>query len=413
MQDPLTASAVPLPAGSMQRGVKEPKIIGIGALTVLSFTAGICRAQSASPPIETVAASPAPADTARFSITLEPTAWWFRDSPAPVPLVTDGLVGNPGTNVLLGGRRLDTRAHLGLRLTAAAALNVRWGVEVSAFYAPRRSTERSVRSTGAPGSTDLFVPFFDVTSNAESISEISFSPVFAGSAREELTTSLLGGELNGVRSLPARGFVKVDLLGGVRFLRLRETFTFTTSSPNIPPEPADVFETRDEFKTTNRFAGLQLGGRARRDWGAFFATATAKVTLGAMSQSVAIDGFLVTNDFNALGATQTFSGGYFALPSNIGRHSRRVFAVVPELKVDLGYRVGRFASISLGYTLLYASNVVRPTQQINRNINPTQSLAYGGSPPPVLQGAPEPSFDFNSTSFLAQSVHLGLAVRFQ
>ena len=44
--------------------------------------------------------------------------------------------------------------------------------------------------------------------------------------------------------------------GGPRrlsLLRLKETYTFATDSPNIPPHPADVFLTTDQFETTNNF----------------------------------------------------------------------------------------------------------------------------------------------------------------
>ena len=42
--------------------------------------------------------------------------------------------------------------------------------------------------------------------------------------------------------------------------------------------------------------------------------------MGAMVQSVDVSGSLVTNDYSNFGPTQTFSGGYFALPTNIGSY---------------------------------------------------------------------------------------------
>ena len=49
-----------------------------------------------------------------------------------------------------------------------------------------------------------------------------------------------------------------------------------------------------------------------------------------MVQSVDIDGQLVTNDFNNFGHRRRCRG-YFAQPTNIGSHTRSVFAVVPEV----------------------------------------------------------------------------------
>jgi Putative beta barrel porin-7 (BBP7) len=338
--------------------------------------------------------------------------WWFKDSPAPVPLITDGLVGQPGTRVFLGDEGLDTSANPGFRVTAGYGLTERWGVEGSFLYIPSRSTSKSVSSSGQFGSTNLILPFFDVTQNAESGTEISSAPTFRGSAREELSNSLMGAEANGTWALALGRPWQVDLLGGFRWLRLHETYTFTTSSPFIPPNPVDIWNTTDKFDAFNNFYGAQLGARARYDWGPWFASGTVKVGVGAMVQTVEISGSLVTNDFTDFGPTQTFPGGYFALPTNIGTHTRTVFGVVPEMGLNVGYQITPGMSVFVGYTMLYANNVVRPGNQINRNINTTQSVSWVGEPPATLQGPAQPSFKSNGSDFWAQGLNVGLAFRF-
>jgi Putative beta barrel porin-7 (BBP7) len=86
--------------------------------------------------------------------------------------------------------------------------------------------------------------------------------------------------------------------------------------------------------------------------------------------------------------------------------------VVPEVALNLGYRLRSQATIYVGYSFLYASNVARPGEQINRNINPTQTVAYGNDPPATLVGAAQPAFNFNTTNFWAQTLAVGLAYRF-
>jgi Putative beta barrel porin-7 (BBP7) len=76
--------------------------------------------------------------------------------------------------------------------------------------------------------------------------------------------------------------------------------------------------------------GLQVGARAAYDQGPWVASVIGKLALGTMQQSVSVNGFLETNDYNDYGPTQIFPGGYFALRSNIGDHSHNAFAVVPE-----------------------------------------------------------------------------------
>jgi opacity protein-like surface antigen len=350
-------------------------------------------------------------DARGFSVSAEALVWWFKGNATP-PLATDGLFNEPGTKVFLGGSDLDTDPNPGFRVTAAYSLTERWGVEGSFLYVPPRSTRKTVSSSGQPGSTDLWIPFIDPNIPAESLAELSATGFFAGSATEELRNSLLGAELNATMRLPAMGSFRLEALGGFRYLRLKETYTFSTDSPNIPPEPADVFRTTDQFETTNNFYGPQVGARVRLDRGGFSLSGAVKVAFGAMVQSVDIDGQLVTNDFNNFGAPQTFVGGYFAQPTNIGSHTRSVFAVVPEVGLTLGYQITRRISVFAGYTFLYVSNVLRAPGQVNRTINPVGVPAITGDPPGPRPGPAQPSFKFQSSDFWAQGLNFGLALRF-
>ena len=58
------------------------------------------------------------------------------------------------------------------------------------------------------------------------------------------------------------------------------------------------------------------------------------------------------------------------------------------------------------------SNVVRPGNQINRDINWTQTTAYTEDPNAKLVGPAQPQFQYNDSSFWAQGINVGLAVRF-
>jgi hypothetical protein len=353
-----------------------------------------------------------PRDPGGFSVSAEALVWWLKGSPAPTPLVSDGFLDDPGTKVFLGGEDLDTNPNPGLRVTLGYALDRRWGVEGSVFYLPTRSTTRSVSSSGLAGSQNLLIPFFDPTLHRENVTGLSAAGDFSGSAREELSSSFLGAELSATRALVSTPAWRVDLLGGFRYLRLRETYAFSTSSPFVPPQPLDIWETKDEFDATNNFYGAQLGVRCRLDRGPWFVGGVVKLALGAMAQSVDIDGFLLTNDFNGFGAPQRFAGGYFAQPTNIGTRDRTVFAVVPEVGLTLGYRLCRWASVSVGYTFLYVSDVARPGLQVDRTINPTQSASFGGTPPTTLQGPAHPAFKFEGSDVWAQGINFGLTLRF-
>lgn len=356
---------------------------------------------------------PAPmAAASRWSVSAEALFAWFKNSPTPVPIITDSYADDPNVNVLLGGGTMDTNPNYGFKLTGAYRFDNRLGVELAGFYIPSRSTSNGVSSTGLPGSIDLYLPYFDVLRGAENITEISYWPTYRGSAQATLENSLGGGELNLTWSLPPRDAWRVDLVGGFRYLQLRESYTITTSSPYNPPNPADIWNTTDAFDARNRFYGLQAGARTTFDQGPWVGGATAKIALGTMQQRVSVNGYLETNDYTNYGPTQIYPGGYFALPTNSGDHSRNTFAVVPEIAFNVGYRLTPQATVYVAYSLLYASDVARPGDQINRNINPSQTVSWGNDPPVSPVGPAQPTFGFTTTDFWAQSLSIGVAYRF-
>ncbi len=347
-----------------------------------------------------------------FTAGAEALFWWYRDAPAPPPLITDGILGLANTQTYLGGQSLDTGMNPGVRVTLGYAPADGFGSEGSVFYVPSRSTSRSVSSSGRIGSTNLVLPYIDAVTLAETGAEISYAPMYSGSASEEYTNSFLGAEFDVAWTMQSSAARRLDVIGGLRYLRLRETYTFTTSSPYIAPYPVDIWNTTDRFETTNDFYGVQAGLRARFDEGPWFGAGTAKVALGGMVQAVDVSGSLATNDYTGYGPVQTFNGGYFALPTNIGNHSRTRFAVVPEVNLNVGFRITPATSLFVGYSFIYASNVVRPGNQINRTLNTTQSTSWTEDPAFKPTGPAQPSFDFNDSSFWAQGIRLGVAIRF-
>lgn len=353
------------------------------------------------------------ADGGRFYGRAEYLLWWTKDSPERIPLVTNGFLNSPGTQVFMGGSDIDLGHHNGVRATLGYWLtdDRAWGVEGSGFYLPTVSQRQTVSSSGRPGSVQLVVPFFDVTRNTEAFSFLSSEGQFSGTATQRLKSRLWGAEGNVVMGLANPGPWRIDLLGGIRYLNLSEKFSFGTSTPDLPPGPTTVFQTRDAFDADNDFYGGQIGLRGRYLWGRFTADATVKVAVGAMRQHVDIAGSLTTNFFNP-STVQSFVGGLFAQPTNIGSYRRDVIAVVPEAGLNVGFRVTDWASILVGYSFLYASNVVRPGNQIDRSINPSQSQAISLNNPATLVGAARPSFKFQGSDFWAHGLNAGLALNF-
>jgi hypothetical protein len=336
--------------------------------------------------------------------------WWTKDSPAPVPLVTDDILA-PGTRVLLGGDDIGLGARNGARFTLGYRLTPDWAVEATGFFLSTGTESRAVAGSGLAGTQDLLVPFFDPTIPGENVSNLSLAGQYSGAATETLRSTLWGVELNAVKPLAPRGSLRLEVLGGFRYLKLGEEYSFGTSSPDLPGGPVTVFNTFDVFDATNDFYGVQLGARARYELGSFLIGAAAKVAMGVMHQDVEITGGLTTNQFT-VPTVVSFPGGYFAQPTNMGSQSRNRFAVVPEASLNVGYRLTSWLSVVAGYTFLYASNVVRPGEQIDRTVNPTQSPSFGGPIPTTLVGEARPRFKFEGSDFWAHGLSLGIALQF-
>jgi hypothetical protein len=109
------------------------------------------------------------------------------------------------------------------------------------------------------------------------------------------------------------------------------------------------------------------------------------------------------------GLAPNVQGGLLALPTNIGTYSRDRFSVVPEIGVNVGCQVTNRLRVFAGYTFLYWSNVVRPGDQIDTTINPTQLPSAAG--PGTLVGPARPAFAFHETGFWAQGINVGVQFR--
>src|SRR5262249_57477020 len=111
------------------------------------------------------------------------------------------------------------------------------------------------------------------------------------------------------------------------------------------------------------------------------------------------------------GGSAVASGGLLALAgTNIGVSSTGWFSIVPEVGAQLGWQVTDNLKIQVGYSFLYVNSVVRPGDQINRNVNPAfipTSGVFGLSASPA-----EPGPLFRKTDYLAHGINAGVPLRY-
>lgn len=333
----------------------------------------------------------------------------------PTLAVPPPVLGAPDTSVVLGGKKIDTGWRSGARVNLGCWLDCDhcYGTELVYFYLPDESKHHSVSSDGSPNSPFLLVPYYNVASGAEDSTAIA-SPLlqFAGTSKLRLANKMQGFEWNVLATQPSCDCGSRFIgLAGFRYWNFREHLTFTTNSPFIS-NAADIYKTKDKFSAGNNFYGGQIGLIWEYACGCLSITAKGKVALGAMRERLMIDGHLLTNEYNIYGDVETYSGGYFALPTNIGKHSRTKFAAIPEFNFDIGYTLCDCLRVTLGYTIIYVNNVLRAGNQIDRKINPSQATTYTNATPPSLVGEASPKARMNSDSLWVQGLKAGLELSF-
>jgi hypothetical protein len=340
------------------------------------------------------------------------------------PLVTTSPPGTlgvlPNANVLFGGS-VNQDDLSGARFTFGVWLDPceTYGLEGSFFFLGPRTVGFSASSPGIPV---LARPFFDVnpmfppSETAEQIANPAMPPILplAGSVNVSLFSELAGFEINGIKNLCRSCCGRVDVIGGFRYLRLRDILKIDENLvvPATPDTMAmgiagQTTTVNDTFATRDQFYGGQLGLRWEWHWRRWQLDLTGKVALGDTHEQVDINGStLITPGPMAMAFPQAFPGGLLAQPTNIGHHNRDRFAVVPEMGINVGYQITDRWRAFAGYNFIYWSNVARPGEQIDRTINSSQ---IGGRP---LVGVARPILAIKDTDLWAYGVNFGLEFRY-
>ncbi|WP_202921329.1 BBP7 family outer membrane beta-barrel protein [Anatilimnocola aggregata] len=187
---------------------------------------------------------------------------------------------------------------------------------------------------------------------------------------------------------------RVDFVTGWRTTTVIDYFTLRMQTDgNQVDNDVRLF---DQFDTRNTFNGVTFGMLTEYQCCCMTLKTRTRISVGNMHQQVDINGGTTVNGV----LDQNEPGGLFTAESNIGNHSQDQFAAMSEAGVSLGYFINPNVQFTVGYNLLYWSNVVRPGAQIDTTIDDVNV-------PPT-----RPTFNFNTSSFWVQSVTLGLNCEF-
>lgn len=394
-----------------------------------------------APPIWT------PTPESRFYGGLEYLYWWVKDAPLSIPLVSTGpiatthhgLLGTPaiGSNstVLYGapfgasqGGNDSQRfpGFSGTRLTFGYSLGKerRFALEGSGFALQQQSA--GYQASGDSNGNPIFgVPVYNnvaysIGKQTIRVGEDSLpfslpddparsraGGIITGNIDIKNNLRFWGGELNGVISLWRKPNWDVSGIVGFRYLDLTESLNLTSTIIGVSgPFTGQSGVVTDNFATRNQFFGGTLGLRGRYSSGRVTVDLATRVSLGTSNESQEVSGGFRAQNFGP--PFTSGPEGIFAQPANEGKSSSTRFAVVPDVQIKIGYALTPTLRATLGYDFMYYSNVIRPGDQMNRELPKGQT--FNQADPVVSTNSP--SRLFRTTDFFAHGVNLGFEYRF-
>jgi hypothetical protein len=343
-----------------------------------------------------------------FAFHAEYLLWAIKGDHLP-PLATLGapgsgaVAGQPGVSTIFGGGSVDHNPYSGVRAWADIWFDTCYtlGIEVGYMFLADQAVRSTTGSSGDPNAPDLARPFFNATTGQNDSLLVASAGVSSGYITTRADTSMQGLDALGLWSVCRNRNFSLELLGGIRFLELDDSVDVTEASIlNILPVISTI--SADHFTVRNHYFGAELGARSQLRFGSLQLTLTEKVVLGDDAANVEIAGG--TFQASPLGPGVGVGAGVLAQPSNIGKHSANSFGFVNESTLQLGWNFNEYLQMFVGYSVLYASSVLRAGDAIDFTVNPNQ--AFGATVPA------RPLFTPQTHDFLANGFNVGMELRF-
>ena len=347
--------------------------------------------------------------------SLDLLLWWTKAQPLP-NLVTastgsaQAALGGPETRVLVGGSSLGNGMQTGFRFNLGWMLSDEIGFEFGGLFLGTRVASATFGDNG--NYTSIGRPYTDANTGMPSALIVAGGGMGTGFVTVDTTTRTQGWEINGTTNLVDAGEVTVTALAGYRYFAANESLQIQQMSLRAAPgaPPSVLWGVYDQFDARNNFQGGQIGLRIDAAHDRWLFAFSGKVALGSNFETVQIGGGSTAATAALPSPAVTYyNSGFLAANSNSGRIMEPHFAVLPEAKLNIGYRIFDHTHLFAGYDFLYLSDAVRPGDQVDTTIDPSRSpIANNGN----ALGANRPRQPFLRSDFWVQGLVLGLDCRY-
>ncbi len=349
--------------------------------------------------------------------------WWVKGNSVP-PLVTEspngtqrpsaGVLGQPTTSIVFGDTGIDDNYRLGLRLTVGYWLDDCQinGLEATWFSLGDGANSGNFYDAASGDARSRIVarPFFNAVLGQQDSQLVAYPGIVGGDVQTQTASELHSLALLLRHNLDQNCGRRIDLVGGYRYLRFRESLNISENLVSLDTggvvPVGTTFDVQDLFDTENDFHGGEVGLSTVWTRGCWDFDVLAKLALGNMHQQVTVDGRTVIAAPSQVPVVG--QGGLLALPTNMGTYSWNEFAMIPELNMNVRYRLSECLSLQLGYSLLWVTEVARTGDQIDLG-RESQSVAHQRRQP-GWSGGPCPTDRFHRHVGARRQLRCGLGL---
>ena len=243
-------------------------------------------------------------------------------------------------------------------------------------------------------------PFFNVDAGEAQSLPINYPGSEAGALTISSTAKMLGTDVYIMRPWRSSGIARVNFIAGYQFSRFDESISISSDSTNLDGRNnipiGTQLEVTDSFRTKNVFHGGLLGLSSDIDGGDYTISFLAKVGIGGVDHTVITSGSSIITDPG--GGTNSLDG-LMVRDSNRGEFTRNRFTAIPEFSVRYTKHLNDALDFSLGYSIIYWGHAVQPGNQINTNVDMTNTTG-------------QPTMPFEIDHYWAQSLNMGVTFRY-
>jgi len=326
-------------------------------------------------------------------------------SPVGTPRATAGILGTPGTNILVGGSAENGyRSGVGFAFGVEPFSNYHAGLELG-FSMLNRNEKSFIDNSDS--SRILGRPFTIAGTGQGQAVLVAFPGLSTGSldVRASSGNLYMGNIAITDRWIDNDYFHLTAMIGYRRYDMQEELYllqNLVSTDPNTVP--GTTIQTLDRFRTFGTFHGADFGLRGEFIEGPFSLEFTGRLAVGQLTRSVDIFGNQLINVPGI--APQVNTGGMLALVSNTGRTTNSSTQIMPEIGTVGKWQITRHLEARLGYSVVLLQGVYRAADQIDTTISPNNF------PPVIAPQGGSPARTDRTANIWLQTLSLGLSLGF-